>query len=262
MGDAALYRQIVDVLLAEHEKSTPPQPPDADTARKLTVTWGLYCQVHRLGRSATMLADHAMDQEGLVLIRVMLEHTITLHWVVERGDDGIDTMYANQSKQMARTFERARGTAMEVPEAIAREITATFDGIDSTKAASNFSNICKEVGCSDLYWVYGILSQSVHPSVSTGNAYIEPGSGTLQLTPRLGYPDSVQMIAHCLIWSQQALDRVVPDPARAQGLEKLASAIGAVPVLPAYRPSAPPAQRDSGGPRMSRAGRPVPSAGS
>jgi len=26
MADVALYRQIVDVLLAEHEKSTPPEP--------------------------------------------------------------------------------------------------------------------------------------------------------------------------------------------------------------------------------------------
>jgi hypothetical protein len=63
-ADAAPYRQIVDVLLAEHEKSSPPQPRDADTARKLTVTWGLYCQVYRLARSATTLADHGMDQEG------------------------------------------------------------------------------------------------------------------------------------------------------------------------------------------------------
>jgi hypothetical protein len=128
MADAALYRQIVDVLLAEHEKSTPPQPRDAGTARKLTVTWGLYCQIYRLARSAMMLADNGMDQEGLVLVRVMLEHTIMLHWIVERGDDGIDAMHANQSKQMTRTFDRARGTAMEVPEAIAGKITASFDG--------------------------------------------------------------------------------------------------------------------------------------
>lgn len=57
MANAALYRQIVDVLLAEHEKSTPPQPRDAGTARKLAVTWGLYCQVYRLARSATMLGE-------------------------------------------------------------------------------------------------------------------------------------------------------------------------------------------------------------
>jgi hypothetical protein len=38
MADAALHRQIVDVLLAEHEKSTPPQPSDEEVARKLAVT--------------------------------------------------------------------------------------------------------------------------------------------------------------------------------------------------------------------------------
>ena len=42
---------------------------------------------------------------------------------------------------------------MEVPEAIAGEITASFDGIDVTKAAGNFSNVCREVGCGDLYSV-------------------------------------------------------------------------------------------------------------
>ena len=88
MADAAFYRQIEDVLLAEHEKSTPPQPRDAGTARRLTVTWGLYSQVNRLARSATMLADHGLDQEGIVLIRVMLEHSIMLHWIVERATTG------------------------------------------------------------------------------------------------------------------------------------------------------------------------------
>ena len=48
MTDLALYRQIVDVLPAEHEASTPPRPQDAVTARSLAVAWGLYCQVHRL----------------------------------------------------------------------------------------------------------------------------------------------------------------------------------------------------------------------
>jgi hypothetical protein len=171
-------------------------------------------------------------------------------------------MHANQAKQMTRSLDRARGTAMEVPEAIAGEITASFDGVDATKAASNFSNICGEVGCGDLYWVYGILSQSVHPSVSTSNAYIEPESGALRLTPRLGYPASVQMIAHCLIWAQRDLDKILPDPAGAQGLEKLARAIGAVPVLPGYQPPAPPAPRGRGGSRTSGAGQPAPPGGS
>jgi hypothetical protein len=113
--------------------------------------------------------------------------------------------------------------------------------------------------CADLT---EILSQSVHPSVSTSNTYIEPESGALRLTPRLGYPASVQMIAHWLIWAQRDLDKVLPDPARAQGLEKLASAIGAVPVLPGYQPPTPPAPRGRGGSRTSGAGQPAPPGGS
>jgi hypothetical protein len=79
-------------MLDEHEASTPPRPSDEAMARKLAATWGLYCQVHRFARGAMLLADDGMGQEGVVLVRVMLEHTIVLHWIIARGDDGIDAM--------------------------------------------------------------------------------------------------------------------------------------------------------------------------
>jgi hypothetical protein len=115
MPHSALYRHIVDVLLAEHEAITPPQPRDEAMARKLAVTWGLYCQVHRFARTVMLLADNGMGQESTVLDRVMLEHTIVLHWVIARGDDGIDAMLANQSKWL----EKTRDTTLEVPQVIA-----------------------------------------------------------------------------------------------------------------------------------------------
>ena len=255
MADAALYRQIVDVLLAEHEKSTPPQPRDADTTSMLSVTWGLYCQVHRLARASMLLADNGMDQEGVVLDRVMLEHTIVLHWVIARGDDGIEAMRASQSKQMRKWLDKTRDTTLTVPPEIAAEITASFTGIDEAKATGFFSDICHQVGCKDLYAVYGIWSQTVHPSLATSNTYVDPVSGGLQLTPTRDHASDVMLVAHCLIWAQRALDRLLSDPDRAQGLEKLASAIGAVPVLPGYQPPVPPAPRGPGGSRTSGAGR-------
>ena len=259
MPDPALYRQIVDVLLDEHEASTPPVSRDEAMARSLAVTWGLYCQVHRFARAAMRLADDGMGQEGVVLVRVMLEHTIVLHWIIARGDDGIDAMLANQSKQMKKWFEKTTGTTLEVPQAIADEITASFDGIDETKAASIFADICGQVGCDDLYQVYGILSQTVHPSVSTSNTYIDP-SGAFRLTPRLSHTANVQLVAHCLIWAQRAFDRLLPDPSRTQGLKNLASAIQAIPVLPDYQPSAapPPGASGRGRRRRRRASPPAP----
>jgi len=252
MPDPALYRQIVDVLLSEHEARRPPQPRDEAMAGKLAVTWGLYCQVHRFAGAALLLADNGMGHEGVVLNRAMLEHTIVLHWIIARGDDGIDAMLANQSKQMKKWLERTRGTALHVLDEIAGEITASFDGIDEAKAAGIFSDICRQVGCEDLYGVYGMWSQTVHPSVATSNTYIDSSSGFLQLTPRNNHPANVTLIAYCLVWAQRAFDRLLPDPSRVQGLKNLASAIQAVPVLPDYRPPAQPQAGASGGRRSRR----------
>jgi Family of unknown function (DUF5677) len=240
MADAALYRQIVDVLLAEHEKSTPPQPRDEDSAAKLSVTWGLYCQVHRLARASMLLADDGMGQEGIVLNRVMLEHTIVLHWVIARGDDGIEAVRANQSKQMRKWLGKTRNTTLKVPPEIAGEITASFDGIDEANATGFFSDVCRQVGCEDLYAVYGIWSQTVHPSLATSNAYTDPDSGALRLAPTRDHSSDVMLVAHCLVWAQRALDRLLPDPDRAEGRQNLATAIQAIPVLADYHPPASP----------------------
>jgi hypothetical protein len=102
----------------------------------------------------------------------------------------------------------------------------------------------------------GVLAWSQHMSGShrladSGNAYIDPSSGALQLTPRSSHPANVQLVAHCLIWAQRALDRLIPDPSRAQGLKNLASAIQAIPVLPDYQPPAHP-RADAPGGRRSR----------
>jgi hypothetical protein len=130
-----------------------------------------------------LLADNDMGQEGIVLNRVMLEQTIVLHWVIACGDDGIKAVRANHSKQMRKWLGKTRNTTLEVPPEIAGEITASFDGIDEAKATGFFSDVCRQVGCEDLCAVYGIWSQTVHPSLATSNTYIDPGSGALRLAP-------------------------------------------------------------------------------
>ena len=103
----------------------------------------------------------------------------------------------------------------------------------------------------DLYAVYGIWSQTVHPSVTTSNANTDPSSGALQLTPHSSHSANVTLVAHCLIWAQRAFERLLPDPSRAQGLKNLASAIQALPVLPGCR-TVTPLQADSSGGRRNR----------
>ena len=201
-----------------------------------------------------LLADNGMGQESIVLNRVMLEHTIVLHWIIERGDDGINAMLANQSKQMKKWLDKARATTLEIPQAIAGEITASFDGIDETRAASIFSDMCGQVGCEDLYAGLRDLEPDsppvgVHEQRLRRSLFRRPPAHAT-LKP----PANVTLVAQCLIWAQRAFDRLLPDPSRAQGLKNLASAIQALPVLPDYQPAAPPQAGTSGG-RRSRRGR-------
>jgi hypothetical protein len=62
------------------------------------------------------------------------------------------------------------------------------------------------------------------------------------LTPCLSHRANVTLIAHCLIWTQRALDRLLPGTSRAEELERLARAIEARPVLPQYPPTSPSSQ--------------------
>jgi hypothetical protein len=177
----------------------------------------------------------------------LLEHTVVLHWITERGDDGVEAMLANQSRQMKTWLRNTTNTTLVVPQAIAEEITSSFAGIDETKAVKMFRDICQQIDGEDLYAVYGIQSQSVHPTTATSSTYIDT-SGNLRITPATDHRANISLIAHCLIWAERAIDRQLPGASRADELERLARSIKARPVLPPYHPVPAP-----GGGRRTRA---------
>jgi Family of unknown function (DUF5677) len=251
VAELQLYRHIVDVLLAEHENSAPPSPAEDGSVRLLACTWGIYCQVHRFARAAVVLTDKGFGQEGTILVRALLQHTVVLHWITQRGSQGVEAMPASQSRQMKTWLRNTRDTTLAVPQALADEITDSFAGIDESAAIKMFRDICRQVDCEDLYAVYGIQSQTVHPTIATSNTYVDT-SGNLRITPAADHQANMSLIAHCLIWAGRAMDSQLAGTSRADELERLARCVEARPVLPAYHPI--PATR-SGGRRTRRRGR-------
>lgn len=139
MPELELYRQITDVLLAEHEASRPPGADEGYPLRQLACAWGLYAQIYRFGRAAVLLSDNGMGHETNVLVRSMLEHTVLLHWVVERGDEGVEAVIANQSKRLKGWLKNAAGTSLSVPPGVAAELTSDLPGIDERKGCKDVS---------------------------------------------------------------------------------------------------------------------------
>jgi hypothetical protein len=241
--DLLLYRQIVDVLVTEHNSSRPPDVNDGYPVKQLACTWGIYCQIHRFARAAVLLIDNEMGREANVIVRVMLEHTVVLHWIIERGDEGVDALLAKQSKQMKTWLRTMEGSSMVPPPEIVAELHSSFIGIDETKAVKAFKDTCEQIGAADLYVVYGFQSGYVHPTTGTSNAYCDE-LGNLTLVPSGGgHPANISLVAHCLIWAERDFDRLKPQQSRADQLGRLAVSIRARPVLPEYRSLPPAASR-------------------
>src|SRR5579862_4481243 len=103
-ADLELHRSIVQVLVSEYERSTPPRDIEGVSREVLACAWGFYAQINRLGRALLLLLDNGMSHETYILARVALEHAVLLHWVVERRDKGVAAVLASQSKRVSQTI--------------------------------------------------------------------------------------------------------------------------------------------------------------
>ena len=64
MAGTCLHRDIVDVLLAEYDRMQPPDENSGYPTKQLACVWGLYCEIHRLARAATVLINNNMSHES------------------------------------------------------------------------------------------------------------------------------------------------------------------------------------------------------
>jgi hypothetical protein len=175
-----------------------------------------------------------MSQESHVLVRVALEHTILLHWVAERGDAGVDAMLSTQSQNVSKSVKTMRTAKLAVPREVEEEIQRITPDLPEGEIVGQFRRICEQLDVLDLYVVYGVESTFVHPSILTINAYCDD-RGILQTTPQRDlHRGNFALLAPCLIWAGRDLDSLTEDQPAAEGLERLATAIGCQPTLPLY----------------------------
>jgi len=131
-----------------------------------------------------ILTDNGMAHEAHVHLRVAMEHAIYLHWVVERGEAGVEVLITDQATSVAKSVKTARQAAVVLPPEVEREIEeAGGEGIDDSKALKQFRKVCEEVDLLGLYFMYRVESGFIHASLLTINAYAS-GPATLTTEPQ------------------------------------------------------------------------------
>jgi hypothetical protein len=164
-------------------------------------------------------------------------------WGVVRGRPPSRQTGATQAKSVSKSIGLAREESLQFPREVEQEMEKLGPGIDEGQAVGQFRQVCKQVGVMDLYFIYGVESSFIHPSVMTINAYAHPSGKSLSTKPEdRPHLGNFELLAACLIWAGQDLDRLIEGHPRAEGLAKLAASIGAKEVLPPYR-TVPPVQR-------------------
>jgi hypothetical protein len=143
-------------------------------------------------------------------------------------------MLNTQSRNVDKSIKTMRTADLVVPREVEEEIQRIAPGVPEGEIVGQFRQICEKLDVLDLYVVYGVESTFVHPSIPTINAYCD-NYGVLQTTPqRALHRGNFALLAPCLIWAGRDLDSLTEGQPAAEGLERLATAIGCQPALPPY----------------------------
>ncbi len=150
------YRRAVEETLALFE-ALPSVEVDRDNVWQLQIAHGWATQANRFARCILVLSDGGFAHEARVIVRSLLEYAITLHWLVQVGDDAVSAVMAEHQRAIRVAADQA---AFDLPfptEAIREVLDVEVPKVDEQDTLRHFIEICKNLGVDrDLYIVYRV----------------------------------------------------------------------------------------------------------
>lgn len=238
------YRKAIDELVRGlAQMPTPLTLADPKRVRCLQLAYGWCAEIHRLARAVVVLLDAELGHEARPIVRVLLEHTVTLHWLVEAGDGAVEVFLARHERSMQKLRKDAEGGPLMPPSGLlALTEISGVPILPEVQALRNFRSICGEFSLlNTLYSVFRIESAYIHPSWAGAAAFMagDKEHPALRPTPSIPTDGLVQLVAACLVWASRDLDDLLAHRPRRQRLGRIAAELGVLPRLPALPHSTP-----------------------
>lgn len=144
------------------------------------MTLGWTIRMSRMAEAIVMLHRHGLDQEAAPLLRSLLEHAVTVRWLVDERDEALATI----EYDLRRTQRLLKDSADEAGWALdpqGRELPPSDLDLDRPSEWPTFDNFKKLVEqCGDPSWyaIYRFESARAHPTYVSANAYHNGSVGT------------------------------------------------------------------------------------
>ncbi|WP_326721708.1 DUF5677 domain-containing protein [Streptomyces sp. NBC_00243] len=227
------YREAVEKMIADYKAAGPIETKQRNY-RPVLIGHGWCTEVHRLAESSLHLVDLGYAHEALILLRTMLETTVSLHWLSQKGDSGALGVFAEGDR-----LNRAAAADMEkgfnVPQDLIDVIkNVPVEKTDESEIFRKFQAQCDEIDPKrELYSVYRFLCGYAHPSSVGAFAFVEPMTKppSLRSAPKAQGSMVEVTAAMCLIWAGRAFDEMINGKPRKQFLRSVARELGLKPIL-------------------------------
>ncbi|MFD3378450.1 MULTISPECIES: DUF5677 domain-containing protein [unclassified Streptomyces] len=229
------YRQAAERMIADYRVAGPIETKQRKY-RSVLLGHGWCTEVHRLAEAALYLVDGGYRHEALIPLRTMVETTVSLHWLSQKGDAGARGVFAEWGR-----VNRAAAEDMQKAFNVPQDLIDTIKGepvekTDESEIFRRFQKQCDEIDPKkELYSVYRYLCGYAHPSATSASAFIEwtTEPPSLRGTPKEGAASVVEAtLAMCLIWAGRALDEMINGKPRKQFLRAMARELELPPALP------------------------------
>ncbi len=229
------YRDAVEKMLADYRAAGPIETKQRKY-RSVLIGHGWCAEVHRLAEVVLHLIDRGNRHETLILLRTMVETTLSLHWLSQKGDAGALGVLAEGgrlNRAAAEDMKKAFSVPQELLDAIKGE---SVEKTDESEIFRKFQAQCDEVDPKrELYSVYRYLCGYAHPSWTGASAFIEwtTEPPSLRSEPKEGGAAVVEAtVAMCLVWAGRAYDEMINGKPRKQLLRSVAKELGLRAALP------------------------------
>jgi Family of unknown function (DUF5677) len=151
------YRRAIDEMVrALAQMPTPLTLANPNRVRCLQLAYGWGAEIHRLARAVIVLLDAGLGHEARPIVRVLLEHTVTLHWLVEAGDGAAEAFLARHERSMQKLRKDAEGgPLMPPPDLVAPKAIGEVPILPEGQALRDFRSICRDLSLlNTLYAVF------------------------------------------------------------------------------------------------------------
>lgn len=190
-------------------------------ARLLCVS-GWWTWINRSSKLVQAAYEADLGHEAAPNVRSILEHTLTLLWVLDEGDEALGAVEAAWSENRRKLYDELVAAGWAIPPGVSRPDRTTHAKIGTVK---NFINLCVAYRARTLYVPYRMLSTHIHPSAKGAAAYLtKDGEMADYAVQPAG--DHMVLVALCLIWASQGMNGLLSDHPLAPALTDVWNIIG------------------------------------